>query len=100
MEKLGEREEREIVYKVARVVEDLAVKYRARVVIGDLHKDKDKILERVSDDRVRHRIARWSASKLARILEQKPVHVESIYEGDTSRKDPFDQSRELSYAPL
>jgi len=27
------------------------------------------------------------------------VHVESIYEGDTSKKDPFDQSKELSYAP-
>jgi len=27
------------------------------------------------------------------------VYVESIYDGDTSRKDPFDQSRELSYAP-
>jgi len=67
--------------------------------VGDVYKDKDKILDRVSDDRMRHRISRWSASKLVRILKQKPVHVESIYEGDTSKKDPFDQSRELSYAP-
>jgi len=100
LEKLREKERKEdIVHKVARVIEDLAVKYSARVVIGDVYKDKDKILERVSDDRMRHRIAQWSASKLARILEQKPVHVESIYEGDTSRKDPFDHSRELSYTP-
>jgi len=62
-------------------------------------RDKDKILDRVSDDRMRHRIAQWSASKLARILKQKPVHVESIYEGDTSRRDPFDHSKELSYNP-
>jgi len=27
------------------------------------------------------------------------VYVELIYKGDTSRKDPFDQSKELSYAP-
>jgi len=100
LERLREEERKEdIVHKVARVIEDLAMKYSARVVVGDVYKDKDKILDRVSDDRMRHRIAQWSASKLARILEQKPVHVESIYEGDTSRRDPFDQSRELSYAP-
>jgi len=52
----------------------------------------------VSDDRMRHRISQWSASKLARILKQKPIHVESVYEGDTSSKDSFDQSK-LSYAP-
>jgi len=43
-----------------------------------VYKDKDKILDRVSDNRMRHRIARWSASKLARILKQKPVHVDHI----------------------
>jgi len=89
----------DIVYKTAGVIEDLATRHNARVVVGDVYKDKDKILDRVSDDRMRHRIAQWSASKLVRILGQKPVHVESIYEGGTSRKDPFDQSRELSYAP-
>jgi len=47
---------------------------------------------------MRYRISQWSASKLARILEQKPVHVETVSERDTPSKDPFDQS-ELSYAP-
>jgi len=99
LKRLREKERKEdIVHKVARVIEDLAIEYNARVVVGDVYRDKDKILDRVSDDRVRHRIAQWSASKLARILEQKPVHVESIYEGDTSSRDPFDQSK-LSYAP-
>ena len=37
-----------------------------------MYKDKGKILNRVSDDRVRYMIAQWSASKLARILKQKP----------------------------
>jgi len=46
----------DIVYKTARVIEDLAVKYNARVVVGDVYRDKDKILGRVSDDRMRHRI--------------------------------------------
>jgi len=100
LKKLREKERKEdIVHKVARVIEELAVKYSAKVVIEDVYKDKDKILDRVSDDRMRHRIAQWSASKLVRILKQRPIHVESIYEGDTSRKDPFDQSKELSYAP-
>jgi len=94
-----ERRKEDIVYKTAGVIEDLAVKYNARVVIGDVYKDKDKILDKVSDGKMRHRIAQWSVSKLARILEQKPIHVESIYEGDTSKKDPFDQSKELSYTP-
>jgi len=99
LKKLREEGRKEdIVYKTARVIEDLAIEYSARVVVGDVYKDKDKILERVSDDRMRHRISQWSASKLVRILEQKPIHVESIYEGDTSSKDPFDRS-ELSYAP-
>jgi len=99
LKKLREEGRKEdIVYKTAGVIEDLAMKYSARVVVGDVYKDKDKILERVSDDRMRHRIAQWSASKLVRILKQRPVHVESIYEGDTSSKDPFDQSK-LSYAP-
>jgi len=100
LEGLREEERKEdIVHKVARVIENLATRYSARVVVGDVYRDKDKILERVSDSRVRHRIAQWSASKLARTLEQKPVHVESIYEGDTSGRDLFDHSRELSYAP-
>jgi len=94
-----ERRKEDIVYKTAGVIEDLAVRHNARVVVGDVYKDKDKILDRVSDDRMRHRITQWSASKLVRILKQKPVHVEPIYEGDTSRKDPFDQSKELSYTP-
>jgi len=99
LKKLREEGRKEdIVYKTARVIEDLAVKYNARVVVGDVYRDKDKILERVSDDRMRHRISQWSASKLVRILGQKPIHVESIYEGDTSSKDPFDQSK-LSYTP-
>jgi len=82
------------VHKVARAIEDLATRYSARIVVGAVY--KDKILNRVADNRMRYRISQWSASKLARILEQKPVHVESIYEGDTSSEDPFDQS-ELSY---
>jgi len=100
LEKLREKERKEdIVYKTAGVIEELATKYNARVVIGDVYKDKDKILERVSDSRVRHRIAQWSASKLTKILKQKPVHVETVSERDTSSKDPFDHSRELSYTP-
>jgi len=99
MEKLREKERKEdIVHKVARLIEDLAVKYNARVAIGDVYKDKDKILDRVFDNWVRHRIAQWSASKLAKILGQKPVHVETVSERDTSSKDPFEIS-EISYTP-
>jgi len=100
LERLREKERKDdIAYETAGVIEDLAVRHNARVVVGNVYKEKDKILDRVSDDRIRHRISQWSASKLVRILKQKPVHVESVDEGDTSRKDPFDQSKELSYAP-
>jgi len=58
IEKLRGKERKEdIVHKVARVIEELATKYNARVVIGDVYKDKDKILDRVADSRMRHRIA-------------------------------------------
>jgi len=97
MEKLREGERKEdIVHKVARVIEDLAVKYNARVVIVNVC--KDKILDKVSGNRMRHRIVRWSASKLARILGQKPVHVETVSERDTSSKDLYNRSK-LSYTP-
>jgi len=39
IEKLREKERKEdIVHKVARVIEDLATRYNARVVIGDVYK--------------------------------------------------------------
>jgi len=59
LERLREKERKEdVVHKVARVIENLATRYNARVVVGDVYKDKDKILDRVSDDRIRHGIAR------------------------------------------
>jgi len=56
LEKLREEERKEdTVYKVARAIEDLAVKYRTRVAIGDVY--KDKIFYKIFDNKIRHRIA-------------------------------------------
>ncbi len=46
----GKERKGDIACKVARVIEDLVVKYRAKVVTSDIYRDKDKILNRVADN--------------------------------------------------
>jgi len=96
---LGEGERvGDVIHQVARIIEDLGIKCSAEMWVGDVY--RDRILERVHDSRVGHRIAWLSASKLAKILRQKPVYVETTYEGDTSKKDPLsDPSSPPSYTP-
>jgi len=98
-ETLGEGErEGDATHQVARIIEDLGIKCSAEMWVGDLY--RDRVLESVHDSRAGHRVSQWSASKLAKILRQKPVYVETAYEGDTSKKDPLtDPSSPPSYTP-
>jgi len=89
----------DIVYKTAKIIEDVARRYNARVVVGDVYANKDLLLEVIEDDRLRHRIHQWSASGLVKVLNQKPLHVESAPEAGSSSRDPFNTSRKLTYAP-
>jgi len=87
------------IYKTAKIIEDVARRYNARVVVGEVYANKDSLLEVIEDDRLRHRIHQWSASSLVRVLNQKPLHVESVPEAGSSSYDPFNNSLRLTYAP-
>jgi len=89
----------DIVYKTARIIEDVARRYKARVVVGDVYANKDLLLEVITDDKLRHRIHQWSASSLVKVLNQKPLHVDSVPEAGSSSYDPFNSSLRLTYAP-
>ncbi|PUA31278.1 MAG: transposase, partial [Zestosphaera tikiterensis] len=99
LRKLKERKRKlDIIYKVARVIENVARMYNARVVVGDVYVNKDDILEKVVDDKLRHRIHQWSVSKLVGVLSQKPLYVECVPEEGSSNRDPFRKRRKLMYA--
>jgi len=89
----------DIVYKTARIIEDVARRYKARVVVGDVYANKNILLELIEDDRLRHRIHQWSASSLVKVLNRKPLHLESVPEAGSSSYDPFNSSLKLDYAP-
>jgi len=89
----------DIVYKTAKIIEDVAKRYNARVVVGDVYANKDSLLEVITDDKLRHRIYQWSASSLVKVLNRKPLHVESVPEAGSSSYDPFNSSLKLVYAP-
>jgi len=89
---------RDVVYKTSRIIENVARMYNARVVVGDVYINKDDILERIVDDKLRHRIHQWSVSSLVKVLNQKPLYLETIAEEGTSSRDPFRKRRKLMYA--
>jgi IS605 OrfB family transposase len=68
----GERKE-DIIYKTAKIVEEIARKYSATVVVGNAHRGKSRMASNARK-RVRHRIHQWCASKLVEILNNKPLY--------------------------
>jgi IS605 OrfB family transposase len=95
----GDRK-KDILYKVARFIEELAKENNAVVVVGDIGGD-DK--ERMSEDKgrkLRHRIHQWSVATLIKLLEDRPVHVVRISERGSSSVDPFTRKRIDGYSPL
>jgi IS605 OrfB family transposase len=95
----GDRK-RDILYKVASIIEELARKNNAVVVIGDIGGDDKERMERNRDGRLRHRIHRWSVSKLIELLEDRPIHVVKVSEKGSSSVDPFSKRRIDGYSPL
>jgi IS605 OrfB family transposase len=72
---------RDILYKVASLVEDLARKNKAVVVVGDIGGDDKERMSRNKGGRLRYRIHRWSVSKPRKLLENRPIHVVRVSEG-------------------
>ena len=73
LRRLREREG-DVIYKTARIIEEIARKYGATVVVGNTHRGKDRIASNARK-RLRHRIHQCCASKLVEVLNNKPLHV-------------------------
>jgi len=80
---------RDIIYKTAKIIEELAVRNDAVVVIGNVHKGKRKLVERTKKSTLRHRIHQWNVSALIEVLNDKPLNVIEVSEAYTSSRDPF-----------
>lgn len=100
LKKLIERERKmDIIYKTAKIIEELAIKNNAVVVIGNVHRGKRKLVERIRKSTLRHRIHQWSVSALVEALDNKPLHVVEVSEAYTSSIDPFTSRRIRKFTP-
>jgi len=101
LKKLREKERKEDrIYKTAGILEEIAVKNDATIVVGEVFKGKKKIEERTYSNELRHRIHQWSVNALYNILQNRPVNVASINEAYTSTTDPFTGERIKDFSPL
>ena len=73
LRRLREREG-DVIYKTARIIEEIARKYSATVVVGNTHRGKDRMASNARKS-LRHRIHQCCASKLVEVLNNKPLHV-------------------------
>jgi putative transposase len=94
----GERKE-DIIYKTAGIIEEIARKYSATVVVGNAHRGKSRMASKASKKNLRHRIHQWCASKLVEILNNKPLHVVEESEAYSSSRDPFSGKPIKRYTP-
>jgi len=89
LKKLREKRKQAIIYKTAKIIEELAIKNNAVVVIGNVRRGKRKLAEKTTKNTLRHRIHQWSVSSLVEILNNKPLHVVEVSEAYTSSIDPL-----------
>jgi len=100
LKKLREKERKQdIIYKTAKIIEQLAIQNNAIVVVGNVHKDKKKLIEKTKKDYLRHRIHQWSVSKLVEVLNNKPIHVVEVSEARSSSVDPFTKKSIKKFTP-
>ncbi len=101
LRKLRERDrKKDILYKVARFIEELARENNAVVVIGDICGDDKERMSENKGRKLRHRIHQWSIATLIKLLEDRPVHVVRVSERGSSSVDPFTKKRIDGYSPL
>ena len=93
----GERKE-DIIYKTARIIEKIARRYDATIVVGNVHRGKNRMASKASKN-LRHRIHQWSTSKLVETLNNKPIYVVEESEAYSSSRDPFSGRPIKNYAP-
>jgi len=101
LKKLREKERKEdTIYQTSGILEEIAVKNDATIVVGEVFKGKKKIEEKTYSNKLRHRIHQWSVVKLVDVLSNKPIYVDTINEAYTSTTDPFTRKRLKTFSPL
>jgi putative transposase len=95
----GDRKQ-DILYKVARFIEELARENDAVVVIGDIDGDDKERMSENKSRKLKHRIHQWSIVTLIKLLEDRPIHVVRVSERGSSSVDPFTRKRIEGYSPL
>jgi len=99
LRKLRERERKEdVIYKTARIIEEIAKKYDASLVVGNAHRGKGKMASNARKS-LRHRIHQWCVSKLVETLNNKPLYVVEESEAYSSSRDPFSGKPIKRYTP-
>ena len=96
LKRLSKRERNrklDILRKTAKRIVELAQEYKAVVVVGDVAKHKQEVVERQKWSKLRHRLHQWSSATLVKLLQDSPVHVELVDERSTSTIDPFSGRR-------
>ena len=91
---------KDMLYKVARFIEELARENNAVVVIGDIGEDDKERMSENKSRKLKHRIHQWSVATLIKLLEDRPVHVVRVSERGSSSVDPFTKKRINGYSPL
>jgi IS605 OrfB family transposase len=94
----GERKE-DIIYKTARIIEEIAKKHDAALVVGNAHRGKSRMASNANKKSLRHRIHQWCASKIVEILNNKPLYVVEESEAYSSSRDPFSRKPIKRYTP-
>ena len=98
LRRLREREG-DVIYKTARIIEEIARKYSATVVVGNTHRGKDRMASNANKKSLRHRIHQCCASKLVEILNNKPLYDVEESEAYSSSRDPFSGKPIKRYTP-
>jgi IS605 OrfB family transposase len=99
LRKLRERERKEdIIYKTTKIVEVIAKKYNAVLVVGNARRGKDRMANNARKN-LMHRIHQWCVGKLVEILNSKPLHVVEESEAYSSSRDPFSGRPIKKYTP-
>jgi len=93
----GERKE-DIIYKTAGIIEEIAKRYNAVLVVGNAHRGKSRMASNARK-RLRHRIHQWCVSKLVEILNNKPLHVVEESEAYPPSRDPSSGKPIKRYTP-
>ncbi len=100
LRELREKERKQdVIYKTAKIIEEIAGINNAIVIIGNVHRGKRKLANNVRKNTLRHRIHQWSVARLVEVLNNKPLHVVEVSEAYSSSINPFSRERIRKYTP-